>query len=101
MLRIGVNALPLMAAAVFLILESTKFLRIDYSSTAYQWVMVSGRSLLRSGLLSAHEIEANANDYLHSIKVWLGEKDIYGDEQWHADRDPSYVPIIGNFLDSG
>lgn len=48
--------LLVLAAAAYLIMESGKFLRIDYASASYQRTIVAGGSLLRSGLLVAEEL---------------------------------------------
>lgn len=170
--------LLVLAAAAFLIMESGKFLRIDYSSAAYQRVVIAGGNLLRSGLtlakevlledikengdtadhnfdnwatmdeflrnissslesgeidgnitpedgkinlnsfllggdvgkglgeifvrlvsglISAHEIEADPNNYLNSIKIWIGAKDTKGDKDWYAMQEPAYSPDAAPF----
>lgn len=48
--------LLVLAAAVALILECGKYLRIDYASAGYQRTMVAGGALLRSGMDMAKEI---------------------------------------------
>lgn len=48
--------LLVLAAAAYLIMESGKFLRIDYEGAAYQRVITSGGNLLRSGLTVAREV---------------------------------------------
>ncbi|BDQ38446.1 hypothetical protein SYK_28060 [Pseudodesulfovibrio nedwellii] len=74
--------LLVLAAAAFLILESGKFLRIDYSSAAYQRVVVAGGSLLRSGLTVAKEIllediKDNGNSADHKFDNWANIEVFY------------------------
>ncbi|WP_187170460.1 general secretion pathway protein GspK [Salidesulfovibrio onnuriiensis] len=168
-----VVVLLVMAAAVALILECGKYLRIDYAGAACQRSMVAGGALLRSGLdvarhelledlrrngdradhgfddwaridekfadlsrslqsgeltgsvtpengrisLNAlggeedrakalggvfvrlveslcrrHGLQADPEDYLASIKVWLGGQDLLRDRGWYAMQAPAYSP---------
>lgn len=48
--------LLVLAAAAYLIMESGKYLRIDYEGAAFQRTMVSGGELLRSGMVVAQEL---------------------------------------------
>ncbi len=167
-----VVVLLVLAAAVVLMLECGKYLRIDYAGAAYQRTMVAGGALLRSGLdvavqelledlkrngdnadhgfdnwagiqerfkefseslqsgdltggvtpedgrisLNAlygqeggsealqgvfvrlleslcrrHGIQADPEEYLTSIKVWLGASDTKRDKAWYAMQDPPYA----------
>lgn len=167
-----VVVLLVMAAAMMLVLECGKYLRIDYASAANQRTMIAGGALLRSGLELArqalvddlrlngdngdhlfdswggiqerfevisdslqsgdlsgvidaedgrislnaldgeegatnaldgvfvrlvqrlcerHGIQADPEDYLAAVKVWLGASDTKRDRDWYAMQDPAYA----------
>ena len=48
-------------------------------------------------LCDAHGIDADPNDFVTSIKIWLGEKDTQRDAEWYALEEPAYARMKGDF----
>lgn len=106
--------LMVLAAAAYLIMESGKFLRIDYEGAAYQRVTASGGSLLHSGVTVAREllqddlrrggegadhqfdVWANADDFFASISPFLESGELEGTITAEDGKIPLNVLLNGD-----